>query len=76
LGLLSQKSIRHAANHYLAQRGSTGEILHFITWIKEDRQYIIESLNTGNLMSDIFKQKILNLANSIAENQGNGINLS
>ncbi|SHE22504.1 hypothetical protein [methanotrophic endosymbiont of Bathymodiolus puteoserpentis (Logatchev)] len=57
--------------YYLAQRGSTGEILHFITWIKEDRQYIIESLNTGNLVSDIFKQKILNLANSIAENQGN-----
>jgi hypothetical protein len=28
-----------------------------------------ESLNTGNLVSDIFKQKIFNLANSIAENQ-------
>ncbi|WP_428356874.1 hypothetical protein [Methyloprofundus sp.] len=51
--------------YYLVQKGSTEQSLNMLTWINGDRQYILEALNTGNLVDDTFKQVFFNLANSI-----------
>jgi hypothetical protein len=50
---------------YMVQKSSVEQSLSMLTWINDDRQYILEASNTGNHTGETFKQRFFDLANTI-----------